>query len=101
MMLLDELGGDLQAAGIGTRAVDLFESRMPEAPDVCGASQGMGLAIAEALALPHLLHDQDDGSGPLVLHQELQAVGERDPGLVPRGDHVPHAEQAVLNAVQQ
>ena len=36
-MLLDELGGDLQAAGIGTRAVDLFESRMPEAPDVCVA----------------------------------------------------------------
>ena len=32
-MILDEASLDLQTAGIGTRATDLFESFLPESPD--------------------------------------------------------------------
>lgn len=35
--MVDEIGLDLQAAGLGTRAADLWESRMPESPDACVA----------------------------------------------------------------
>lgn len=36
-MLLDEVALDLEAAGLGTRGTDLFETRMPEQPDACVA----------------------------------------------------------------
>ncbi len=49
-MLLDELGLDLQTAGIGTRATDLFESRMPDTPDACVALfDGSGAPPLQAL----------------------------------------------------
>lgn len=37
MTVLDEIATYLQGAGVGTLAVDLFESRMPDDPDTCVA----------------------------------------------------------------
>lgn len=49
-MLLDEAGVDLQSAGLGTRATDLFEGFLPDEPDACVALfDGAGLPPVFAL----------------------------------------------------